>query len=183
MKLPIYLYGHPILRQVAVDIDKDYPNLDVFLKDLWETMYFSDGIGLAAPQVGKGIRIFVIDADSLKEDFPECKDFKRTFINAKIVDYGDRLVSENEGCLSLPSINEKVNRPNMITIEYVNENFEKKRETIHGFAARVVQHEYDHIEGKMFIDHISSLRKSMIKSKLKKITEGKVRTHYKYIIP
>lgn len=183
MKLPIYLYGHPVLRKVAENIDKNYPDIDVFLKDMWETMYFSDGIGLAAPQVGKNIRLFVIDADSLKDEFPECKDFKRTFINAQIVEYGDETVSENEGCLSLPSINEKVNRPNRITIEYLDENFEQKRETIHGFAARVVQHEYDHIDGKMFIDHISTLRKSIIKNKLKKITEGKVRTHYKFVIP
>lgn len=183
MKLPIYLYGNPVLRKVAVDIDKNYQDFDTFIKDMWETMYFSDGIGLAAPQVGRDIRVFVIDADALKEDFPECKGFKRTFINARIVEYGDKTVSENEGCLSLPSINEKVCRPDSITIEYLDENFEPQKEKLYGFAARVVQHEYDHIEGKMFIDHISALRKNIIKSKLKKITEGKVRTHYKTVIP
>lgn len=182
MKLPIYLYGNNVLREVAKDITPDYPDFKEFMSDMWETMYFSDGIGLAAPQIGRSIRVFVIDADAMKDDFPECKNFKRVFINAHIIEETGENLTENEGCLSLPNINEKVTRPSTITIEYVNENFEYQKERLSGFAARVVQHEYDHIEGKMFIDHISPLRKTMIKGKLKKIVEGKVRTKYRTVL-
>lgn len=182
MRLPIYLYGHPVLRKLAKDITPDYPDLKNFLNDMWETMYFSDGVGLAAPQIGKDIRVFVIDADPMKDTFPECTQFKRTFINAKIIEKSDDLCTENEGCLSIPGIHEKVTRSNSITIEYLDEYFQPHKETIAGFAARVVQHEYDHIEGKMFVDHISMMRKSIIKNKLKKISEGNVKTHYRVIL-
>ncbi len=182
MKLPVYLYGHPVLRQVGEDISSDYPDLKQLIDDMWETMYFTEGIGLAAPQIGRAIRLFVIDADVMKDDFPECAFFKRCFINAHIVEYSDYQVTENEGCLSIPGIHEKVERPNSITIEYVNENFEPQRETFSGFAARVVQHEYDHIEGELFIDKISAVRKSMIKGKLLNIAKGKTHANYRTVI-
>lgn len=181
MKLPVYLYGHPVLREVGQDINPDYPALKELIADMWETMYYTEGIGLAAPQVGKAIRLFVIDADVMKDDFPECKDFKRCFINARIVEYSDNEVVETEGCLSIPAIHEKVERPESITIEYLDENFEPHRETFSGFAARVVQHEYDHIEGVLFIDKIPTLRKTMIKAKLLNIAKGKVNAGYRTV--
>ncbi len=181
MVLPIYVYGHPVLREETKDLTPDYPNLEKLFEDMWETMYKTDGIGLAAPQVGLSIRLFVIDADTLKEYYPECKDLKRCFVNAQIVEYSDDECSEDEGCLSLPGINEKVTRPKTITIEYQDQNFEHHRETFSGFAARVVQHEYDHIEQKMFIDHISTIRKKLIRPKLMNIAKGKVRAAYRTI--
>ncbi|GAD06287.1 peptide deformylase [Porphyromonas crevioricanis] len=181
MNLPIYLYGQPVLRKVAEDISPDYPDLSSLIARMWETMYESDGIGLAAPQIGKSIRLLVIDADVLAEECPECKGFKRCMINAHIQEMGEETCTENEGCLSLPGINEKVSRPYSIQISYMDENFNSHEETLSGFAARVVQHEYDHLEGKLFIDHINSLRKQMIKSKLNKILKGQVRTTYRSI--
>lgn len=181
MKLPIYTYGQPVLREIAQDIDMDYLDLEQFVADMWETMYASDGIGLAAPQVGRSIRLLVIDATPMAADFPECKDFKRTMINARIVEESEDLCSEEEGCLSLPTINEKVERPESIKVQYVNEKFEPQEEVLHGFAARVVQHEYDHIEGKLFIDHISPIRKQLIKGRLRNILKGEVRTSYRVV--
>ncbi|WP_329903701.1 peptide deformylase [Porphyromonas pogonae] len=181
MNLPIYLYGHPVLREVSEDIDKDYPELEELIKNMKETMYHSDGIGLAAPQIGRDIRLIVIDASPMAEDFPECKDFKRVLINAKITDYSDNDVVEYEGCLSVPGIHEKVSRPDGITLEYDDENFVHHREELSGFAARVVQHEYDHIEGKIFIDHISPIRKQLIKAKVLNIMKGKVNPGYRVV--
>lgn len=182
MKLPIYLYGHPVLREVGQDINTDYEGLEQLIADMWETMYHSDGIGLAAPQIGLSIRLFVIDASPMQNDYPECSGFKRCFINARIVNFGDKIISETEGCLSIPSIHEKVERPESITIEYLNEHFEPQRETFVGFAARVVQHEYDHIEGILFIDKISTVRKTMIRNKLLNIATGKVQANYRTIL-
>lgn len=181
MKLPIYVYGHPVLRQVAKDIDPDYPKLKELLADMWETMYESDGIGLAAPQIGRSIRILVIDAEAMADDYPECRGFKRCMINAHIIDHSEETCTEGEGCLSVPQIHENVSRPTKIRIRYVDENFVEKEEELEGFAARVVQHEYDHIDGKLFIDHISPLRKQLIRPKLAKIIKGKVNTHYRII--
>lgn len=181
MKLPVYLYGHPVLREVAKDITPDYEGLESLIADMWETMYHSEGIGIAAPQIGKAIRLFVIDADVMKDDFPECAGLKRCFINARIVESDDNIVTEMEGCLSIPAIHEKVDRPNTITIEYLDEKFEPHRETFSGFAARVIQHEYDHIEGVLFIDKISAIRKTMIKSKLMNIVKGKVNAGYRTV--
>lgn len=182
MKLPIYIYGHPVLRQMSEDITPDYKDLNQLIEDMWETMYHSDGIGLAAPQIGRAIRLFVIDADALGEDFPECRGFRKVFINARIVSSStDDVCSENEGCLSIPGINEKVTRPRSITIEYLNEAFEPQRETYTGFAARVIQHEYDHIDGVLFIDHISAIRKQLIRSKLMNIAQGKVHANYRVV--
>lgn len=181
MKLPVYLYGHPVLRQMGEDITPDYPDLQQLISDMWETMYHSDGIGLAAPQIGRAIRLFVIDADPLGEDFPECKGFKRVFINARIVERSEELSVESEGCLSIPAIHERVERPSSITIEYLDEAFVEHRETYSGFAARVIQHEYDHIDGVLFIDHISSMRKQLIRTKLGNIMQGKVNAHYRTV--
>ncbi|EKY02185.1 peptide deformylase [Porphyromonas catoniae F0037] len=181
MKLPIYIYGHPVLREVGVDITPEYEGLSELIENMWETMYFSDGIGLAAPQIGRAIRLFVIDADPMKESFPECARLKQTFINARIVERSEETCSENEGCLSIPGINERVTRPTTITIEYVDANFQPHRETYSGFAARVIQHEYDHIEGILFIDQIAAIRKQLIKGKLSNMLKGKVSAHYRTV--
>ena len=181
MKLPIYIYGHPVLREVGQDITDDYEGLSTLIEDMWETMYFSDGIGLAAPQIGRAIRLFVIDADPMAETFPECKGLKQTFINARIVESSEDTLAENEGCLSIPGINEKVTRPATITIEYLDADFQPHRETYTGFAARVIQHEYDHIEGVLFIDKIATIRKQLIKGKLANMQKGKVSAHYRVV--
>lgn len=182
MKLPIYLYGHPVLREETAELDSNYPDLKKLIADMYETMYDAEGIGLAAPQIGKAIRLMVIDADVLAEDYPECKDFKKVFINPKITDHNDDTVSLSEGCLSIPGIQEKVSRPTKITVEYVDEAFMPQKLKLEGFAARVFQHEFDHIEQTLFTDRISPMRKQMIKSKLQKISQGKVNTHYRTVI-
>ncbi len=182
MQLPIYLYGHPVLRKVSDDITPDYPELPKLIDDMFETMYKSDGIGIAAPQVGKAIRLFVIDATPLKDDYPEVTDFKRVFINAHITSRNeDKTMETNEGCLSLPGINESVRRSTEIVIDYVDENFQPHTETITGYAAIVVQHEYDHLDGKLFIDHLGALRKRLIKNKLVAISKGKARVGYRTV--
>jgi peptide deformylase len=180
MIYPIHLYGHPVLRKVAVAITKDYPKLEQFIADMYETMYKSeDGIGLAAPQVGVSIRLFVIDLSMLADDEPAYKDMKRVFINAEILDRTGEDVSREEGCLSIPGINENVSRKNSIRISYVDENFVEHDEVYEGFMARVIQHEYDHLEGHLFIDHISAIRRQLIKSKLTSIAKGKTSCKYK----
>ncbi len=152
------------------------------IDDMFETMYKSDGIGIAAPQVGKAIRLFVIDATPLKDDYPEVTDFKRVFINAHITSRNeDKTMETNEGCLSLPGINESVRRSTEIVIDYVDENFQPHTETITGYAAIVVQHEYDHLDGKLFIDHLGALRKRLIKNKLVAISKGKARVGYRTV--
>ncbi|MDO4695483.1 peptide deformylase [Porphyromonas sp.] len=181
MKLPIYLYGHPILREETIEIDAKYPDLKKLIEDMYETMYDAEGIGLAAPQIGKAIRLMVIDADVLAEDFPECKDFKKVFINPKITKHNDEEVSLNEGCLSIPGIQEKVSRPTEITVEYLDEELQPQTIDLTGFAARVFQHEFDHIEQTLFTDRISPMRKQMIKSKLSKISQGQVNCHYRTV--
>lgn len=182
MKLPIYLYGHPVLREKTIEIDSTYPNLGKLIEDMYETMYDAEGIGLAAPQIGRAIRLMVIDADPLAEDYPECKGFKKVFINPKLLSHKEDTVSLSEGCLSIPGIQEKVTRPTHIRVEYMDENFVSHEIELEGFAARVFQHEYDHIEQVLFTDRISSMRKQMIKSKLLKISQGKVSTHYRTVI-
>ena len=154
MILPIYTYGQPVLRKVAQDIDKDYPELKELIANMWETLASSEGIGLAAPQIGLPIRVVVIDLDLLKEDFPEYAGFKKVYINAHIEDYDDsETASSSEGCLSLPAIHENVKRPTRIRVTYQDENFTEHDEWVEGYLARVMQHEFDHLEGKMFIDH------------------------------
>jgi peptide deformylase len=180
MVRPILLYGNPILRRQAEYIDKNYPELSQVIADLWETMYKSeDGIGLAAPQIGLSIRMFVIDLTPLAEDDPSLAGFKKTFINAEIIERTNNDVVKEEGCLSIPGVHERVTRKDTIRIKYVDENWVEHDEVISGFAARAVQHEYDHLEGHMFIDHISPIRRQLIKTRLTNISKGKVNCRYK----
>ena len=180
MILPIYIYGQPVLRKVAEDITPDYPELKTLISNMWETLADSEGIGLAAPQIGRDIRLVVIDLDPLSEDLPEYKDFRQVYINAHIVEYDESNTdSSEEGCLSLPAIHEKVIRPTRIRVQWMDENFQPHDEWIEGYLARVMQHEFDHLDGKMFIDRISALRKQLIKSKLKALTQGRYRCGYK----
>ena len=180
MILPIYIYGHPVLRKVTTDIDSTYPNLKELIDNMFETMYNAEGVGLAAPQVGLEDRIFVIDLSPLAdEEHPEFKDLKKAFVNARITYRTGEMNNYEEGCLSIPGINENVSREDEIEIEYLDENLEAHTETYNGFTARVIQHEYDHIEGILFVDHISAIRKRLIKSKLSNMSKGKVSCHYK----
>jgi peptide deformylase len=179
MILPVVVYGHPVLRKVAEEIDPNYDNLPKFIEDMWETMYHADGVGLAAPQVGMSIRLFVIDGSDLAEDHPELKGFKQTFINARIVESNKETNTDYEGCLSLPGIREEVSRPSSIRVQFVDENFQPRDEVYEGFTARIVQHEYDHIEGKLFVDYLGPLRKRLIRGKLNAITVGKVDVSYR----
>lgn len=180
MILPIYIYGQPVLRKVAEDITPDYPELKQLISDMWETLFQSEGIGLAAPQIGRDIRLVVIDLDPLAEDMPEYKDFRKVYINAHIVEYDETsTTTSEEGCLSLPAIHEKVTRPARIRVQWMDENFEAHDEWIEGYLARVMQHEFDHLDGKMFIDRVSPLRRQLIKSKLKSLTLGRYRCGYK----
>ena len=179
MILPIYVYGQPVLRQVAEDITVDYPNLKELIENMFETMDHADGVGLAAPQIGLPIRVVVINLDVLSEDYPEYKDFRKAYINAHIDVVVGEEVSMEEGCLSLPGIHESVKRGSKIHVRYMDENFVEHNEVIEGFLARVMQHEFDHLDGKMFIDHISPLRKQMIKGKLNTMLKGKARSSYK----
>ena len=180
MILPIYIYGQPVLRKVAEDIPTDYPELKQFLADMFETLDQSEGIGLAAPQVGRSVRVVVIDLDVLSEDMPEYKGFRRAFINPHIVEYDESQTdSQEEGCLSLPAIHEKVTRPTRIHVQWLDEELQAHDEWIEGYLARVMQHEFDHLDGKMFIDRVSPLRRQLIKSKLKALTLGRYRCGYK----
>jgi len=182
MIFPIYLYGHPVLRKVAKDIDKDFENFETFMDDMWETMYKTDGVGLAAPQIGKSIRVFVIDADPLSEDHPEAKGFKKAFINAEIVEESGEEWAFNEGCLSVPLIREDVKRKSKLEIHYYDENWDYHEDVFDGAIARVIQHEYDHLEGKIFTDKISPIRRRLIKGKLTAISKGKINVKYKFRI-
>jgi peptide deformylase len=179
MIYPIVIYGSPVLRKETVEIDSSYPGISKLIDDMFETMYNADGVGLAAPQIGLSIRLFVVDADCLSEDYPNCKGFKKVFINPQIIEESEELESYNEGCLSLPGINEAVKRPVKIRIKYLNEKFEPCEDVYEHFQARVVQHEYDHLEGHVFTDHISPIRRQMNKSKLSNLIKGKVRCHYR----
>lgn len=180
MILPIYTYGQPVLRKVAQDITPDYPDIKQLVADMFETLTESDGIGLAAPQIGKDIRVVVIDLDALSEDMPEYKDFKKAYFNAHIVEYDEsNKDSSEEGCLSLPAIHESVKRPTRIHVTYMDEDFNQHDEWVDGYLARVMQHEFDHLDGKMFIDRISPLRKQLISGKLKALLQGKFRCSYK----
>ncbi len=179
MVLPIYVYGQPVLRKVAEDITPDYPDLKELIGNMFETMDRSEGIGLAAPQIGLPIRVVVIDLNVLSEDFPEYKGFRKVFINGHIKEVSGEVESSEEGCLSLPGIHESVKRGNKIHVTYMDENFVEHDEVIEGYLARVMQHEFDHLEGMMFIDHLSALRKQMIKGKLNAMLKGKAHCTYK----
>ncbi len=178
MKLPVYLYGHPVLRNISTDIEPGYPDLKKLVADMFETMYASEGVGLAAPQIGRNDRIVVIDASPLAENFPECDGWKKALINPRIEVLDGYPVSRSEGCLSLPGLSEDVKRVEHIRLSYLDEDFQPHEEEIEGFLARIVQHECDHLEGKVYIDHISLIRKQLIKSKLNNILSAKVRCDY-----
>lgn len=183
MKYPVTVYGDPLLRRKAKEIKQDNPKLKEIIENMWETMYYSDGVGLAAPQVGMSIRMFVIDASSGADEEPELEGFKKVFINPEILEIKGEEWIMNEGCLSLPEIREDVSRPDEVTIRYYDENFVEHEETYRGFAGRVIQHEYDHLEGKLFVDYLSPLRKRLLKGKLQNIAKGKVQPHYRIKIP
>ncbi len=190
MILPIVAYGDPVLRKVGKEIDKDYPNLVALIANMKETMYNASGVGLAAPQIGKDIRLFVIDASPFAEDEQleekdreTLKSFNKVFINPQIVEENGEEWAFNEGCLSIPDVREDVFRKEKIKIEYFDENFNKHTEELEGLAARVFQHEYDHIEGVLFTDKLSSLRKRLIKKKLDHISKGKIRAEYRMRFP
>ncbi len=179
MILPIYVYGQPVLRKVAEDIAPDYPNLKELIANMFETMDHADGVGLAAPQVGLSIRVVVIDLNVLSDEMPEFKDFRRAYINPHIIETGDELTSMDEGCLSLPGIQETVKRPTRVHVTYLDENLQPHDEWIEGYLARVMQHEFDHLDGVMFVDRLSGLRKQLIRSKLNNLVKGKVHCSYK----
>lgn len=191
MILPIVAYGHPVLRKVAADISPDHPNLGKFIEDMWETMYASSGVGLAAPQVNKDIRLFVIDTVQIfnnmdeeeKAEYNDGPGLKSVFINAHLVDMDGDEWPYNEGCLSIPKIREDIYRQESITLTYFDENFQTYTRTFTGLTARVIQHEYDHIEGKLFIDHISQLKRKLMKGRLNDISKGKVKVDYKMLFP
>jgi len=179
MLLPVYLYGQPVLRKIAAPIDANYPNLKEFLINMWETMAKADGVGLAAPQVGQSIRIFVIDGSGFADKDQSMKDFKKAFINAEILEEDGENFTFNEGCLSVPGIREDVVRKSRIRIRYQDESFKQYEETFDGIKARIIQHEYDHLQGKMLIDHINPLKRRMLQGKLNNISKGKVDVDYK----
>ena len=190
MILPIVAYGEPVLRKKAKEINKEFPNLSVLITNMWETMYNAHGVGLAAPQVGLPIRLFLVDTTPFSDDedlSPEeqksLNGFKKVFINAKILEEDGEAWDFNEGCLSIPDVREDVKRKAQITIEYQDENFETYTETYGGLLARVIQHEYDHIEGILFTDKLSSLKKRLLKSRLDKISKGKIKVDYKMRFP
>ncbi len=186
MILSIVGYGDPVLRKVGAEIAPEYPNLPELISNMYETMYNAYGVGLAAPQIGLAIRLFVVDTAPFSEsddltpaEIDQLKSFKKTFINARILKEEGNEWGFNEGCLSIPEVREDVFRKERITIEYVDENFVKHTDTYDGLIARVIQHEYDHIEGVLFTDKISSLKKTLIKKRLQNIIDGKIRADYK----
>ncbi|WP_132055185.1 peptide deformylase [Pseudocnuella soli] len=193
MILPIVAYGHPVLRKVASDIDSSYPGLAKLIEDMWETMYASNGVGLAAPQVGKGIRLFVVDSEQIfanmdeeerkEESYPDEPGIKQVFINAHIEEEGGDDWAYNEGCLSIPKIREDIYRAEEVTLRYHDEHFNEHVKTFSGITARVILHEYDHIDGKLFIDYLSPLKRKLLKRKLDDITKGNVRVDYKMLFP
>lgn len=187
MILPITAYGNAVLRKRAEEITKDYPDLQQLIINMWETLYASHGVGLAAPQINKSIRLFLVDSkhvlESLdeedKKEYGDDKGIKAVFINAKVLDLNGNPWAYEEGCLSIPKIREDVDRPETVTIEYLDEQFQLHKETYSGLTARVIQHEYDHIEGKLFIDYLKPLKKRLLKKRLDDITKGKVSVDYK----
>lgn len=190
MILPIVAYGDPVLRKKCDPIGPDYPEFDQLIENMWETMYQANGVGLAAPQIGRAIRVFLVDTspfaddeDFSPEEQEELKNFKRVFINARVVEETGKRWAFNEGCLSIPDIREDVTRKDTITLSYVDPDFREHTETFDGLLARVIQHEYDHIEGILFTDKLSSLKKRLLKGKLANISRGKVNIDYKMRFP
>jgi len=191
MILPIVAYGSPVLRKVAADIDADYPGLEKLIADMWETMYNSNGVGIAAPQINKDIRLFVMDSaqifDNEEEDddlnYPDRPGYKGVFINAHITKLDGNEWSYNEGCLSIPKVREDVMRRESVTMEYVDENFQPQTKTFNGLTARIILHEYDHLEGKLFIDYMKPLKRTLIRRKLDDISKGKIKVDYRMVFP
>ena len=180
MLLPIYLYGHPVLRAETEEITPEYPGLKKLIDDMWETMYNSEGVGLAAPQIGRSIRLIVLDGSVLGDDFPECKDSRMVLINPELDVIEDMdPVSRAEGCLSLPGLSENVKRIEHVRLNWLDENFEEHEKEFTGFLSRIIQHEYDHLEGEVYTDHIAPIRKQLVRSKLNNIAKGKVRCDYR----
>lgn len=179
MKLPIYVYGEPVLREVAQDITPEYPELKQLIENMYETLEDAEGVGLAAPQIGLAIRLVVIDLRELADEDPKYKDFLKTYINAHIVETSEETCAMDEGCLSIPGIREKVVRPKKVRVKYMDENFVEHDEWADGFLARVMQHEFAHLEGHVFTDIISPLRRQMIARKMKTIAHGGFRCSYK----
>lgn len=183
MIYPIVAYGSGVLRKVAAEIDPHYEGLQQLIADMFETMYKAEGVGLAAPQIGKSIRLIVIDAAPMEEDDPTLKDFTMVMINPIILEESGESWEYNEGCLSVPGLREDVTRKSKITIEYYDENFELHEKEFDGIRARIIQHEYDHLEGIVFTDHLNSLKKRFVKGKLGNISKGRVDVKYKMIFP
>ncbi|MBX2940574.1 MAG: peptide deformylase [Ferruginibacter sp.] len=187
MILPIVAYGSPVLRKVGEDISKQYEGLDQLIADMWETMYNSNGVGLAAPQIDRSIRLFVMDSEQMfanddegdMEEFPDAPGYKGVFINAKIQSVDGALWSYNEGCLSIPKIREDIMRHETVTISFRDENFIEQTKTFNGITARIILHEYDHIEGKLFIDYIKPLKRTLMRRKLEDISKGKIQVNYR----
>lgn len=191
MILPIVAYGHPVLRKECEDITPDHPGLQQLIADMWETMYHTNGVGLAAPQINRPVRIFVVDTEQIVEGFddedrkqyPNEKPVKRVFINAHTVETSGEPWAYNEGCLSIPRIREDIKRPEHVRLRYVDEQFVEHEEDFHGITARVILHEYDHIEGKLFIDYLPQLKKRLLKKRLEDISKGKVKVDYRMMLP
>ncbi|MFM1878425.1 MAG: hypothetical protein RLZZ241_1291 [Bacteroidota bacterium] len=190
MILPVIAYGDPVLRKLADPIDSDYPQLATLIENMWETMYHASGVGLAAPQIGLPIRLFVIDASPFgeDEDLPVAereflKNFKRVFINAKIESESGDFWAFNEGCLSIPDVREEVTRQESVRLTFQDESFNTHSEVFEGLLARIIQHEYDHIEGILFTDKLSSFKKRLLKGRLLDISKGKIRVDYKMRFP
>ena len=191
MIFPIVAYGAPVLRKISQEITPDYPALTTLIEDMWETMYASNGVGLAAPQINKDIRLFVMDSTQIFENleenekgiYPDGPGVKKVFINAVVKSLDGKEWVYNEGCLSIPKIREDVSRHENVVIEYLDEHFKKHTDTFNGITARVILHEYDHIEGKLFIDYLKPLRKKLLQGKLNDISKGKIKVDYKMIFP
>jgi peptide deformylase len=185
MVLPVYVYGMPVLRKVAPDIPEDFEDLNQLIEDMYETMYASDGVGLAAPQIGKSLRIFVLDTTPMAEsaEDPELDGFKKVFINPYILEEWGDPWSFEEGCLSLPNIREEVTRPSQVRIEYYDENWNLKEEVYDGIRARVIQHEYDHLDGKLFVDRINPIKRKLLTARLKTISQGRAECDYRMVYP
>lgn len=183
MIYPIVIYGHPVLKKVSEDIDKDYPDLKQLIDDMFDTLYMSDGVGLAAPQIGKSIRLFVVDGTGMAEDDPTMEGFKKAFINAHITErFGDKEMYQ-EGCLSVPNLPEDVLRETHVRMEYYDTNWEFHDEVFSGMQARIIQHEYDHLDGILYVDRLSQLKKRLIKGRLTAIMKGDFESRYKTILP
>lgn len=189
MILPIVAYGHPVLRKMCDDITPEYPELKKLIADMWETMYHTNGVGVAAPQVNRAIRLFVIDTEQIvegfdeedKKEYPNEKGTKQVFINARIVEESGEPWKYNEGCLSIPKVREDISRAAKVRLKYVDENFTEHEEEFDGITARVILHEYDHIDGKLFIDYLAPIKKRLLKKKLDDISNGKIRSEYRMV--